>query len=172
MNSPISRLKNSLAQIADPRSKQGISHPFAGVLALVLLGKIGDLLRWLQFRFIVLLARLFRSLEIEKAKQGNQQARYAKQFFHGNSSLVRWRDYNKDHDVAWASLNCAMSSCNITDCAVNSFEAAALCPAVTLFCSTICFTWSMPWWISSMPNDWVSEDLAMSATNWLAFLCG
>jgi len=40
MNSPISRLKNSLAQIADPRSKQGISHPFAGILALVLLGKI------------------------------------------------------------------------------------------------------------------------------------
>ena len=27
MNTPISRLKDSLAQIADPRSKQGISHP-------------------------------------------------------------------------------------------------------------------------------------------------
>jgi len=40
MNSPISRLKDSLCHISDPRSKQGISHPFAGILALVLLGKI------------------------------------------------------------------------------------------------------------------------------------
>jgi hypothetical protein len=40
MNSPISRLKDSLRPIPDPRSKQGISHPFAGILTLVLLGKI------------------------------------------------------------------------------------------------------------------------------------
>ena len=40
MNTSLSRLKSSLHSIPDPRSKQGISHPFAGILALVLLGKI------------------------------------------------------------------------------------------------------------------------------------
>jgi hypothetical protein len=40
MHSSLSRLKDSLQPIPDPRSKQGISHPFASILALVLLGKI------------------------------------------------------------------------------------------------------------------------------------
>ena len=40
MNSSLSRLKDSLCSIPDPRSKQGFSHPFADILALVLLGKI------------------------------------------------------------------------------------------------------------------------------------
>jgi len=40
MVSSLSCLKDSLHSIPDPRSKQGISHPFAGILALVLLGKI------------------------------------------------------------------------------------------------------------------------------------
>jgi hypothetical protein len=33
-------LKEALQEIPDPRSKQGISHPFHGILALVLLGII------------------------------------------------------------------------------------------------------------------------------------
>ena len=40
MHSTLSQLKDTLEQIPDPRSKQGVSHPFAGILALVLLGKI------------------------------------------------------------------------------------------------------------------------------------
>jgi len=31
-------IKTALQEIADPRSKQGISHSFTGMLALVLLG--------------------------------------------------------------------------------------------------------------------------------------
>ena len=38
MNSPILSLKDALQNIADSRSKQGVSHPFHGILALVLLG--------------------------------------------------------------------------------------------------------------------------------------
>jgi len=38
MNSPIPSLKNALQNIPDPRSKQGVSHPFHGILALVILG--------------------------------------------------------------------------------------------------------------------------------------
>jgi hypothetical protein len=38
MNSPILTLKEALHQIPDPRSKQGVSHPFHGILALVILG--------------------------------------------------------------------------------------------------------------------------------------
>jgi hypothetical protein len=38
MNSLLLSLKESLQSVPDPRSKQGISHPFTGILALVLLG--------------------------------------------------------------------------------------------------------------------------------------
>jgi hypothetical protein len=38
MNSSIFTLKDALQNIPDPRSKQGVSHPFHGILALVILG--------------------------------------------------------------------------------------------------------------------------------------
>jgi len=34
----IEQVKAALESIPDPRSKQGVSHPFTGILALVLLG--------------------------------------------------------------------------------------------------------------------------------------
>jgi hypothetical protein len=38
MNSLIQSLKDALQRIPDPRSKQGVSHPFIGILVLVILG--------------------------------------------------------------------------------------------------------------------------------------
>jgi hypothetical protein len=38
VNVPILQLKDALQNIPDPRSKQGVSHPFHGILALVILG--------------------------------------------------------------------------------------------------------------------------------------
>ena len=36
--SPLETLANAIASLPDPRSNQGISHPYHGMLALVLLG--------------------------------------------------------------------------------------------------------------------------------------
>ena len=38
MNTSILQIAETLKSIPDPRSKQGVSHPFSGLLALVLLG--------------------------------------------------------------------------------------------------------------------------------------
>jgi hypothetical protein len=38
MNSLVTSLKDALTHIPDPRSKQGVSHSFTGILALVILG--------------------------------------------------------------------------------------------------------------------------------------
>jgi hypothetical protein len=87
MNAPILQLKDALHNIPDPRPKQGVSHPFTGILALVILGLTArqiymtpiHLLNLFVHDLGIVLAQY--SVKEEKTNEGSCLRKHAKEFF-------------------------------------------------------------------------------------------